>query len=468
MFDLSLPKVAGNGRRSRVVAFLERRAGPWVAALLFVYFLFGFVGANPLAGGVQDFAAVSQGSILRQSVLLAIFAASFPFLVVHRLEVIRLWRSAVPLLLMLGWLAVSAAWSVHPDLTIRRIVGELLVFCTLAAAVTAVQSLRVLVWPVVAAAATAIVLDLSAVLAFPNLALGPLGALGIHDNKNTAGIIALAAVILVGGTSLTIHSLRIRWGMLSFLAAVSVFLILTDSKTSIAIAVLTAVCYPPFHLAMRRWSVAPVVVPVTFMSFIALGALAAAFLGVPVNALSEFFFGDATLTQRTELWFYLHGNIAAHPLLGSGWGAFWDTGAEVNPINAPPGSWVLKPEINTAHNGYLDIWLQAGLVGLALELVVLLRFFWVYGGLLRRSDLSTTTQRLFGTLFAVAIALVVYNGDESILFQPSHTLSSLFILAALAGERWRQWPRMTSAVCQQSSGKNGGSMNRRRFNRLRK
>jgi O-antigen ligase len=173
--------------------------------------------------------------------------------------------------------------------------------------------------------------------------------------------------------------------------------------------------------------------------------LAAAFFGVPADALSEFFFGDATLTQRTELWFYLQRNIMAHPLLGSGWGAFWDTGAEINPINAPLGSWVLKPEINTAHNGYLDVWLQVGLVGLVLQLVVLLRFFWVYGALLRRPDLGAATQRLFGTLFAVVIVLVLYNFDESILFQPSHTLSSLFILAALAGDKWRRWPRMTSA-----------------------
>jgi hypothetical protein len=249
---------------------LDRYAGLWLATLLFAYFLFGFVGSNPLSGGVRDFTATSQGSIVRQTVLLTLFAASLPFLVVHRLEVIRLWRSTVPLLLMLGWLAVSAAWSEHPELTIRRIGAEMLVLCTLTAAVAALDSPRVLVWPVVAAGAIVMVLDLSAVLAFPHLALGPLGALGIHDNKNVAGVNALVALILVGGASLAVHSWRIRLGLLSLLLAGSVFLILTHSKTSIALAILAAICYPPFYLAMRRWSVAPTLVPVTFISFTAL------------------------------------------------------------------------------------------------------------------------------------------------------------------------------------------------------
>ena len=79
--------------------------------------------------------------------------------------------------------------------------------------------------------------------------------------------------------------------------------------------------------------------------------------------------------------------IGRRPWLGHGFGSFWDTGAAINPIrSAPPGAWFMKAQlINTAHNGYLDLLLQTGIVGFALGIVAILRCLWLLTGTAARS-----------------------------------------------------------------------------------
>lgn len=423
------------GRRPRLAAFAARCAEPWMAVLLFVYFLFGFVGSYPLSGA--DFAAVSGATNpTRQIVLIGLFLGSLPVLFVYRWALFDLGRRVLPLLAIYAWIGMTALWSAHPPLTLRRVAAEVLVLAVLAAAVVAARSWRTLVYPIALAATLVIIANIAAVVLLPGLAFGPLGAMGIHTNKNLAGVVTLVSLIIVGGTCLAVPNRRLKALLLPVLAIGVVFLLLTKSKTSLGLLILAAVAFPPLYLAIRRWSVAPAVVPVAMVSALALAIAVAAALDVPATAVSELLFGDPTLTRRTELWAYLHANIAQRPLLGWGWGAFWDTGADINPINAPPQSWVLGArEINTAHSGYIDMWLQAGLVGLLLVLVVLGRFVQVAVGLLRTGGHGGgETARLVATLLCLVLVLALYNVMESIIFRPSDTLSGLVVLAVLASE----------------------------------
>ncbi|MGA9061701.1 MAG: O-antigen ligase family protein [Terracidiphilus sp.] len=70
-----------------------------------------------------------------------------------------------------------------------------------------------------------------------------------------------------------------------------------------------------------------------------------------------------TLTGRTEIWRTL---LATHtnPLLGTGYESFW-LGPRLEWI------WQQRGHINEAHNGYLDIYLNLGLIGLLLVLLLL-------------------------------------------------------------------------------------------------
>ena len=77
---------------------------------------------------------------------------------------------------------------------------------------------------------------------------------------------------------------------------------------------------------------------------------------------------DVTLTDRTDLWTDLMDIAAERPLLGVGYGAFW--------IGNTHNLWdrhLWRP--NQGHNGYLDVYLELGVVGLVLLLAVLATSF---------------------------------------------------------------------------------------------
>ncbi len=69
---------------------------------------------------------------------------------------------------------------------------------------------------------------------------------------------------------------------------------------------------------------------------------------------------DATLTGRTAIWQQVWVSILKHPLLGYGFSAFWQgmKGESYNVILA------LRFVLFHAHNGFLEIWLELGAVGL--------------------------------------------------------------------------------------------------------
>ena len=80
------------------------------------------------------------------------------------------------------------------------------------------------------------------------------------------------------------------------------------------------------------------------------------------DAMFELIGKDRTLTGRTDIWDALILAIQDKPLLGYGYGAFWN-----NPLG--PSYWTrfsLEWGVPTAHNGWIETWLSAGLVAVVL------------------------------------------------------------------------------------------------------
>ena len=135
---------------------------------------------------------------------------------------------------------------------------------------------------------------------------------------------------------------------------------------------------------------------------------------------------DLTLTGRTEIWSAVIDSIAKRPLLGYGYQAFWLglEGESYRIILAV--SWILAQ----AQNGFLDIVLETGVVGLA---VVLLVFGFAFRDavvcLLRsRNDRQLRAVEWY---LAIVVLTLLYNLDESFLFDPKHLCSMLFLLACV-------------------------------------
>jgi O-antigen ligase len=131
---------------------------------------------------------------------------------------------------------------------------------------------------------------------------------------------------------------------------------------------------------------------------------------------------DTTLSGRTIIWKVIKDHIPGAPYLGTGYGAYW-----LGPTPSSP-SYVFVPLMyfypTEAHNGYLDIVNDLGLVGLACVLAFL--FFFIRQALeLMRTDRSQAALYL-----ALLFQQMVINMSESEWFSRSSTFAILLLATA--------------------------------------
>ena len=76
---------------------------------------------------------------------------------------------------------------------------------------------------------------------------------------------------------------------------------------------------------------------------------------------------DPTLTDRTKIWAFVLG-MHTNPLVGTGYQSFW-LGPRLEYFWQNSG----LGHLNEAHNGYLEVYLELGLIGVSLLIGFLFR-----------------------------------------------------------------------------------------------
>jgi O-antigen ligase len=127
---------------------------------------------------------------------------------------------------------------------------------------------------------------------------------------------------------------------------------------------------------------------------------------------------DVTLTGRTELWADL---LSLNPSrwFGAGFESFF-LGYRLDVLW---NKYWWQP--NEAHNGYLEVYLNLGLIGLSLLFVVLLSG---YRRMIAAYQQDQTSGMLLAALFVV---ILIYNTTES-AFRGMHPLWMAFVIAIAA------------------------------------
>jgi O-antigen ligase len=148
---------------------------------------------------------------------------------------------------------------------------------------------------------------------------------------------------------------------------------------------------------------------------------------------------DMTFSNRSEIWIIIKENIARHPYLGSGYGAYWVGPNPGSPSAEFMGRMYFYP--SESHNGYLEIVNDLGYVGL----ICLLGFLITY---VRQSLRLVKTDRPQGILFlGLFFQQAIMNLSESTWFQANAgftfmvmTLASICLGRALLEARRRRRP----------------------------
>jgi exopolysaccharide production protein ExoQ len=393
----------------------SRSLGQWIGAL----------HGESVADTASVAAVYTEGSPTDRLVYSGLLLAGLVVLVARRQRVLGILRRNWPLVAFSLYCALSIVWSDYPDVAFKRWIKSLgdfvMVLVVLSDRERYAAVKRVLAW-------TGFLLIPASILLikfYPSLGRGynpwvwtPY-YIGVTTNKNELGRISLLLGVaflwrfLIAWRSEKLNMTRTRQ-LIAFgscLAMVSWLLWMAHSMTSLFCFLMAAslLVATSFGTVIRR----PWVVHAMMFAILAVSA-GTLFLDLGSGILTTIG-RDPTLTGRTDIWKLVLG-MTGNPLLGTGFESFW-----LGPRLAKMWNlyWWHPRE---AHNGYIDLFLSLGWLGLVLFAIVLVTGYRTVAAAFRRNAEEGKLRLAF---FVVALA---YNFAESAF----GTLSTVWICFLLA------------------------------------
>lgn len=227
-------------------------------------------------------------------------------------------------------------------------------------------------------------------------------ARGIFPHKNVLG----GRMVLLLLCSLLLFLQGWRRGTTAIFAALSLLLVaFSQSSTSILMTLGICVLAP---ILLTRGAPAPLraLAYIAGLAGVSLAVwLLVAFDLDPIGMALEALGKERTLTGRSILWEFAAAEVAARPLLGSGFDAFWNSGTG---STGQYVQYVIRSGVKNFHNSYLDITVQLGFVGLAVTAGFMLLFAWRALALLRADPAPLATLPTFFLAFVLAYSLSEY------------------------------------------------------------
>ncbi|WP_291046297.1 O-antigen ligase family protein [Herbiconiux sp.] len=186
---------------------------------------------------------------------------------------------------------------------------------------------------------------------------------GIVGNRNLLAFVAvLALIVLIVQLA---QKLRRRGPALAWIVVALGTLALTRSATAIGALVITAAAFGVLVLARRASAGRRARV---FAGAAAVAVLGAVTVGVLWQQVLSLFGKSEDLTGRLDIWNSVAGLAAERPAFGWGWVSYWVPWVEpFDDLAVRKGVTYLQ-----AHNAWLDVWLQLGIVGLVLFIAFVL------------------------------------------------------------------------------------------------
>jgi exopolysaccharide production protein ExoQ len=366
-----------------------------------------------------------EGDPVQRGILLAGYLVAFTTLLLFPKSFIRTaWKKPLIWILIL-WAAASILWSNVPWLTLRRVIA-----LTLTSLYTFVlflrfppgYFLRLLGWAlliaVLSSLLTALLLPNWGVMGFPT----EYAWQGVFVHKNILG--RISALALLVSTLLWNYNqgwrIRAIWGAVFIMSTITLVesrsasaLVLTIVMALGALAILTA----------RRWHW-HISWPVLLPTFLVVLGTSAFIIMRNYETFLAILGRSSTLTGRIPLWEVVVAQALNRPWTGYGYGVFWLGWNGPSAAVWAAVSW-LPPH---AHNGYLDLWLDLGLIGLMMGVILLGKTLLIS----MRSVLIGSKEALFWALFVLFV--VVYNIVESTFLRANNIYWTMLVYSYLMSE----------------------------------
>ncbi|PHS76976.1 MAG: hypothetical protein COB56_04700 [Robiginitomaculum sp.] len=332
------------------------------------------------------------------------------------------------------WCGLSYIWSIHPDVTLRRSVA--LLMTTLFGLVLAARY----DWNELVQRLALVFLVTAVISLFLATLVPSLGQMQeIHQGawrgawleKNSFGVrMAMGLALMMCAFAMQPK----RWWLWVPGGALCFGLVLMSTSKAALLAALVAICGFLVIRVFRRFPILRI--PVMYSVVIGVSVLMFLIIFMP-DMMFDIIGKERTLTGRTDIWNALAAAIREKPLLGYGYGTFWQ-GLD------GPSYWVrfsLEWGVPTAHNGWIETWLSAGLVAVILfGLLYLITLLLAFGRLYRGGVEN------YWVILSTVLFLMVSLSESTILQQ--NDLSWVIFVATSAKlfsfspAYWRDRPKM--------------------------
>jgi exopolysaccharide production protein ExoQ len=368
---------------------------------------------------------VLRGNPVDRMLPICILALGLVVLVSRRQQVGRLLRANGPIIFFFLYCAVSLLWSDYPDVAFKRWTKALgdfvMVLLVLSDREPTVALKRLLV------RTTYVLIPLSILFIkyYPDIGRGygywegEVSYVGVTTNKNSLGMICLLFGLGSLWRFLAAYQDRKCTGRTRQLIAHGIILgmvlwlfRIVNSMTSLSCFLLASalLLLANSRVVIRRRAIVPL-----FMAATLAVSASVLFLGLGPGVLKTLG-RNPTLTDRTEIWAVVL-NMAGNPLLGTGFESFW-LGPRLEKMWS---TYWWHPQ--QAHNGYLEIFLNLGWIGVALLVVVIATGC-------RKVFRAWRSNALTGSLWlAYFFVGLVYNFTEAAFFRMTAPAWIFFLLA---------------------------------------
>ena len=365
---------------------------------------------------------VSEGSYLDRMFLTILIGMGYLVLARRKINWSQIIAENKWVFILFLYLFISIAWSEYTYISFKRFgkaTGSIVMSLIILTGPSPLDDIKMILRKI-----TNILIPFSMLLAkyFPDYGVtwgrySGIGMwVGVASSKNSLGALCMIAVIFL------IWDLVERWKrnkehpansfkyeMIGQIVVLGLALILLKGKggaysaTSLGVLFIGLISFFILQLLKTR----PQFRELFFLSSIVIAFAFLLIWGIysmnPVEAVISLTGRDTTLTGRTDgIWEPLFEIAMNNPILGVGFGGFWVT-------------YMVFPKmvINEAHNGYLDVFLELGLVGL------ILLFFLIFS-FLKIAIKNYKYDVNWGSLqITIIIMALVHNITESSLFKPA-------------------------------------------------
>lgn len=343
------------------------------------------------------------------------------------------------LVILFAYMVLSVVWSNFPGISFRRCIRAIGAFLVVLVVLTEddpLGGIRALLRRVYL---THIPLSIAAIKYFRNIGVAYTWDgneemwVGLANHKNNLGQVAMSSGLYSSWQVLQNWSKKKL--TLDLLLLVLTLWVLRGSKnshssTAILGFIISAAILLGLQFIKKRAARAKCIILAALIASVVVSPLVVlgfeAFNTTPVGLVLNATGRDLTLSDRTLLWTDLLNNAKKNPVTGVGLGSFW-----VGPIGYnmyPFPNWSRKTpgwRPNEGHNGYLDVYVDLGVIGVVLLMFVLSSAF---AGAL--NDLQNEFE-LGRIRLVLLLSIVINNMAESSFLKGTHSLWFVFLLVAV-------------------------------------